>query len=78
MMTPEIGHFALVLAFSIAICQSVFPLYGYFTNQDGFVATAKPMAILQGLALLVSFLVLMNACSRVSKVQNSKARFRTR
>ena len=60
MMTPEIGHFALVLAFSIAICQSVFPLYGYFTNQDGFVATAKPMAILQGLALLVSFLVLMN------------------
>jgi cytochrome c-type biogenesis protein CcmF len=58
MMIPEIGHFALVLAFAIAICQSVFPLYGYFTNQDGFVATAKPMAILQGLALFVSFLVL--------------------
>ncbi len=58
MMTPEIGHYALVLAFALAICQSVFPLYGYFTKQDGFVATAKPLANLQGLALLISFIVL--------------------
>jgi len=59
MMIPEIGHFALVLAFAIAICQSVFPLYGYATRQDGLVATAKPLAVLQGLSLLVSFGVLM-------------------
>ncbi len=59
MMIPEIGHFALVLAFAIAICQSVFPMYGYFTDQRGFVATAKPLALLQGLAVLISFLVLM-------------------
>ena len=37
----------------------MFPLYGYFTGQDGFCATAKPLALLQGLALAVSFGVLM-------------------
>ena len=58
-MIPEIGHFALVLAFAIAICLAVFPLYGYLSNQQGFCATAKPLALLQGLALAVSFGVLM-------------------
>ena len=58
-MVPEIGHFALVLAFAIAICLAVFPLYGYLSNQQGFCATAKPLALLQGLALAVSFGVLM-------------------
>jgi len=58
-MTPEIGHFALVLAFGVSICLAVFPMYGYFTNQNGFCATAKPLALLQGLALAVSFGVLM-------------------
>ena len=58
-MTPEIGHFALVLAFGVSICLAVFPMYGYFTSQNGFCATAKPLALLQGLALAVSFGVLM-------------------
>ena len=58
-MIPEIGHFALVLAFAIAICLAVFPLYGYLSNQQDFCATAKPLALLQGLALAVSFGVLM-------------------
>ncbi|MGB0358948.1 MAG: heme lyase CcmF/NrfE family subunit [Litorivicinaceae bacterium] len=58
-MIPEIGHFALVLAFGVSICLAVFPLYGYLTNQNGFCATAKPLALLQGLALAVSFGVLM-------------------
>ena len=34
-MIPEIGHFALVLAFAVSICWSL-PLYGYFTRQLGF------------------------------------------
>ena len=58
-MIPEIGHFALVLAFAVSICLAAFPLYGYFTRQHGFLATAKPLALLQGLALAVSFGVLM-------------------
>ena len=58
-MIPEIGHFALVLALGVSICLAVFPMYGYFTNQNGFCATAKPLALLQGLALAVSFGVLM-------------------
>ena len=58
-MTPEIGHFALVLAFGVSICLAVFPMYGYFTSQNSFCATAKPLALLQGMALAVSFGVLM-------------------
>ena len=58
-MIPEVGHFALVLAFGVSICLAVFPLYGYLTNQNAFCATAKPLALLQGLALAVSFGVLM-------------------
>ena len=58
-MIPEIGHFALVLAFAVSICLAAFPLYGYFTRQQGFLATAKPLALLQGFALAVSFGVLM-------------------
>ncbi len=58
-MIPEIGHFALILAFAVSICLAVFPLYGYLTSQDGFCATAKPLALLQGLALAVAFGVLM-------------------
>ena len=58
-MIPEIGHFALVLAFGLSICLAVFPLYGYLTNQHGFCATAKPLALLQGFVLAVSFGVLM-------------------
>ena len=58
-MIPEVGHFALVLAFGVSICLAVFPLYGFLTNQSGFCATAKPLALLQGLALAVSFGVLM-------------------
>ena len=48
-----------MLAFAIAICLAVFPLYGYLSHQQGFCATAKPLALLQGLALAVSFGVLM-------------------
>ena len=59
-MFAEFGHFALVTAFAIAICQSVIPLYGYFTQQDTLIATAKPLALLQGFALAVSFAVLMH------------------
>ncbi|MDB9863017.1 heme lyase CcmF/NrfE family subunit [Litorivicinus sp.] len=58
-MLPEIGHFALVLAFAIALCQAVFPIYGYYTQQEGFMATAKPLAVMQGLALALSFGLLM-------------------
>ena len=58
-MIPEIGHFALVLSFAVSICLATLPLYGYFTRQQGFLATAKPLALLQGFALAVSFGVLM-------------------
>ena len=47
-MIPEIGHFALVMSFAVSICLAALPLYGYFTRQQGFLATAKPLALLQG------------------------------
>ncbi|HBX26794.1 MAG TPA: heme lyase NrfEFG subunit NrfE [Gammaproteobacteria bacterium] len=58
-MIPEIGHFALVLSFAVSICLATLPLYGYFTRQQGFLETAKPLALLQGFTLVVSFGVLI-------------------
>ena len=58
-MIPEIGHFALVLSFVVSICLTCFPLYGYLTDQQGLLATAKPLALLQGFTLAISFGVLM-------------------
>ena len=31
-MIPEIGHFALILALSLAVCQGVIPLVGAHRN----------------------------------------------
>ena len=61
MIIPELGHYALVLAFALSICLATFPLYGYLSNQPVFCATAKPLALLQGLALAVSFGILIYA-----------------
>ena len=58
-MIPEIGHFALVLSFVVSICLTSFPLYGYLTDHQGLLATAKPLALLQGFTLAISFGVLM-------------------
>jgi cytochrome c-type biogenesis protein CcmF len=54
-MTPEIGHFALILALLVAIAQSTLPLYGAATAQPRLMALARPAARAQFLLVVVAF-----------------------
>jgi cytochrome c-type biogenesis protein CcmF len=56
-MIPEIGHFALILALSLAIVQAVFPLAGSFTRNRSWMAMSRPLAYGQ-----LTFLVIAFAC----------------
>jgi cytochrome c-type biogenesis protein CcmF len=41
---PEIGHFALILALSLAICQGLFPLLGAHRNDETMMAVGRTAA----------------------------------
>ncbi len=43
-MIPEIGHFALILALSLAICQGLFPLLGAHRNDETMMAVGRTAA----------------------------------
>ena len=64
-MIPEIGHFALVLALSMALVQGFVPLAGAQMGIPSWVAVAKPAARMQLLFMLISFL-----CLTISFLQN--------
>ena len=46
-MIAETGHFAMILAFCVALLQSTLPLYGARRNHQGFVLMAVAAAQLQ-------------------------------
>jgi cytochrome c-type biogenesis protein CcmF len=52
-MIPELGHFALILAFCVALVQGVLPLVGAHQGRTPWVLVARPAAMAQ--ALLVAF-----------------------
>ncbi len=54
-MITELGHFALILAFMVAIVQTVVPLIGAQKRWSSWMAVAEPAATLQFLLLAVSF-----------------------
>jgi cytochrome c-type biogenesis protein CcmF len=54
-VTPELGHFALILAFFVAIAQGVMPLFGGTRGKLQWVALARPAAQTQFLLIAVSF-----------------------
>ncbi|MGH8194138.1 MAG: heme lyase CcmF/NrfE family subunit [Woeseiaceae bacterium] len=54
-MIPEIGHFALVLALSLALCQGVLPLIGAYRNDAAMMAVARPVAIGQFVMVAIAF-----------------------
>ena len=54
-MIPEIGHFALILALSLAICQGVMPLVGAHKGDIALMAVARPAARGQFFFVTVSF-----------------------
>ena len=54
-MIPEVGHFALILALSLAICQGVMPILGAYRGDDALMAVARPAARGQFLFVVISF-----------------------
>ena len=54
-MIPEIGHFALILALSLAICQGVMPLVGAHRNDEAMMAMARPAALGQFVFVAIAF-----------------------
>ena len=64
-MTPEIGHFALVIALCLALVQGVLPLVGAQRGIAQWMAAARPIAIGQFVFLVISF-----ACLTTAFIQN--------
>ena len=64
-MIPEIGHFALILALSLAICQGVLPLIGAHKNDPAMLAVARPAALGQFVFIGIAF-----ACLTTSFIQS--------
>ncbi len=54
-MIVELGHFALVLAFGVALVQTVLPMWGAYRRNAALMAVAEPAAILQFVLVLASF-----------------------
>ena len=57
-MITELGHFALILAFLVAILQTIVPLIGAAKRWPGWMAVAEPAASLQFFLTLFSFAAL--------------------
>ncbi|MDR3494094.1 MAG: heme lyase CcmF/NrfE family subunit [Ancalomicrobiaceae bacterium] len=75
-MVVEIGHFALVLAFALALVQSVAPIWGSRTGDIRLMATAAPSALGQLLFVAIAAAALVHAhvvsdFSVVNVVENS-------
>lgn len=61
-MIVELGHFALVLAFSLAVVQFAVPLAGAQFGDPRLTAVAGPTAMMCFLFTLLSFVALTLAC----------------
>ena len=60
-MIPELGHFALIIAFGIAIVQSVVPIVGATNNDAAMIAMARPAALAQLLFVGLAYAALTHA-----------------
>lgn len=58
-MITELGHFALILAFAVAIIQMIVPLIGAQKGWPGWMAVAEPAATTQFLLVGYAFFALM-------------------
>ncbi|WP_273687296.1 heme lyase CcmF/NrfE family subunit [Ketogulonicigenium vulgare] len=54
-MTVELGHFALILAFAVAILQMIVPMYGAQKGWRGWMAFGAPAATAQAALVAFSF-----------------------
>ena len=60
-MIPELGHFALIIAFAISIVQSVVPLMGAANNDTTLISLARPAALTQLLFVGLAYAALTHA-----------------
>ncbi len=60
-MIPELGHFALIIAFAITIVQSVVPLIGAAKNNATLMSLARPAALTQLLFVGLAYAALTHA-----------------
>ncbi|OWY09651.1 heme lyase NrfEFG subunit NrfE [Thioclava sp. F42-5] len=60
-MINELGHFALILAFAVAIVQAIVPIVGAQKGWRGWMAVGEPAATAQFLLIAVSFAALTHA-----------------
>ncbi len=60
-MIIELGHFALVLAFIVALVQMVVPMIGAQKREPALMAIATPAALMQFFLVSIAFLALLNA-----------------
>lgn len=60
-MITELGHFALILAFLVAVVQAIVPLIGAHKRWPGWMAVAEPAANVQFLLTAFSFAALTYA-----------------
>jgi cytochrome c-type biogenesis protein CcmF len=60
-MIPELGHYALILAFCIALAQSILPLSGIFLQKPAWMYAARALAYGQCLYLSMAFAALAYA-----------------
>jgi cytochrome c-type biogenesis protein CcmF len=60
-MIAELGHFALVLAFALALIQASVPFYGALRDDRRLTAVAAPAAITQFLLVGLAFAALIHA-----------------
>jgi len=58
-MLAEIGQFILAAGLILSVLLTVLPLYGYFTNNNNLMQTARPLAYMQFIFMLISFLILV-------------------
>src|SRR6186713_1974082 len=57
-MTPELGHFALVLALGLALIQSIVPVIGVHRRDGSLMRLASSTALAQFVFVALSFLAL--------------------
>jgi len=60
-MIPELGHFALIIAFAVSIVQSVVPLIGAAKNDAALLSIARPAALTQLLFVGLAYAALTHA-----------------
>ena len=60
-MIPELGHFALIIAFAVALVQSVLPLIGAAKNDSALISMARPAALTQLLFVGIAYAALTQA-----------------